>query len=398
MQNKKIKVKAFWKRNNLVLRLFDLFGKENIKIVGGAVRLALEGDKTNDLDFAIKFKPDSVKKKLAKENIKFSDNSKGHGTVSIFTKDYVFEITSIRKDIKTFGRKATIEFADSFLEDSKRRDFTINSIYSDLEGNLYDPHNGINDLKKNKIKFIGNPLKRIEEDHLRLLRYFRFIAIYCNKKDQLDIKSLSTCIDNFSKIQFLSKERVQLEFFKLIVANNVGLVLLILYNHNLLNFIIEGLQKINKKSIKTLSQLPKEAIIRIAYLIAKTQIKVIDVQKNLKISNRDVVKLKKILSIKNLIHSEIDAKVHKYYYGNEISIVNYILNQYLTEKDVDKKILDILKNWKPPQLPIGGKDIIKYKNITGKEVGLVLRNIEKWWVKRDFIPGRKECLVKIKGI
>jgi len=398
LQNKKTNFKAFWKKNKLVLKLFNIFGKENIKIVGGAVRLALKGDKTNDLDFAVKYKPDLVKQKLAKGNIKFVDNSKGHGTVSIFSKDCIIEITSIRKDIETYGRQAKIEFANSFEEDSKRRDFTINAIYSDLEGNFYDPYKGISDLSKKVIKFIGNPLKRIEEDNLRLLRYFRFIAVYCDKVTQLHKKSLNTSIDNFSRIQFLSKERIRLEFFKFIIADNISLVLLILKKNNLLNFLIKGLQNINKKDIKLINKLPKQVIIRVAYLVTKAQMKVIDVQEGLKMSNHDVAKLKKILSIKSLIRNEIDAKVHKYYYGDEISITNYLLNQFIEEKKINKKILNILESWYPPQLPVNGNDIIKYKNIIGKDVGTVLIKIEKWWVKSSFIPGRKECLEKIKSI
>ena len=398
MQNKKTNFKPFWKKNKSVLLLFNIFGNENIKIVGGAVRKALKGEKTNDLDFAVRLKSDLVKKKLAKANIKFTDKSKGHGTISIFSKNCVIEITSIRKDIETFGRHAKIEFTNSFEEDSKRRDFTINSIYSDLEGNFYDPYKGISDLNKKIIKFIGNPLKRIEEDNLRLLRYFRFIGVYCDREDQFHIQSLNACIDNFSKIQFLSKERIQLEFFKLVVSDNLSLVLLILKKNNLLNFLIKGLQKLSKKDIKLLNKLPKQVIIRVAYLITKTQMKVTDVQESLKISNRDVVKLKKILSIKGLIRDEVDAKANKYYYGDEISIINYLLNQFIEEKKIKKNILNILESWHPPQLPVNGNDIIKYKNITGKDVGIILKNIEKWWVKRSFIPGRRECLEKIKSI
>ena len=398
MQNKQTNFKAFWRKNKLVLKLFNIFGKENIKIVGGAVRLAIKGNETNDLDFAVRFKPDLVKKRLSRGNIKFIDNSKGHGTVSIFSKECVYEITSIRKDLETYGRQAKIEFAYSFEEDAQRRDFTINSIYSDLEGNFYDPYKGISDLNKKIIKFIGNPLKRIEEDNLRLLRYFRFVGVYCDKEDQLHLKSLNASIANFSKIQFLSKERIQLEFFKLIVSDNVSLVILILKKNNLLNFLVKGLQKINKKDIKLLNKLPKEVIIRVAFLIIKTQIKVIDFKECLKISNRDVTKLQTILSIKNLIRNENDAKVHKYYYGDQISITNYLLNQFIEEKKIKKKILNILESWQPPQLPINGNDIIQYKNITGKNVGAVLKSIEKWWVKSSFIPGRKECLEKIKSI
>ena len=193
------------------MKLFNIFGEEIYKLVGGAVR-ALNNEKTNDLDFAINMKPKLVKEKLEQNGIKFKDKSKGHGTISIFSKDFIIEITSLRKDIKTFGRKAKVGFINSFKEDATRRDFTINSIYSDFEGNLFDPLDDLKDFKKNKVMFIGNPVNRIKEDNLRLLRYFRFVGTYNSNEQQLHLESLNACLENFSKIQTLSKERVQIEF------------------------------------------------------------------------------------------------------------------------------------------------------------------------------------------
>ncbi len=398
MKNKKIKFVPFWKTNNLVLKLFKIFGEKNIKLVGGAVREALNNKKTNDLDFAINMKPDLVKKKLEKNDIRFKDKSKGHGTVSIFSKDYVIEITSLRKDIKTFGRQAKVGFINSFEEDAKRRDFTINSIYSDLEGNLFDPFNGLKDLEKNKIKFIGIPINRIKEDTLRLLRYFRFVGTYASNEQQLHLTSLNACIENFSKIKTLSTERVQIEFNKLILSKNVGFAFSILKKHNLLNFLIDGLQKISNKSISSLNELPNEKIIRIAFLIKETKIKIADLNKNIKISNSNVVKLQKILSIKGSIKSENEAKMNKYYYGEEVALANYKLIQFINKKKVNNKILNVLKTWTSPKLPINGADVIKCKEINGKEIGIVLSKIERWWVKNCFLPDRKECLEKLKSI
>ena len=398
LRNKKIKFVPFWKKNNLVLKLFNIFGKKNIKLVGGAVRVALNNTITKDLDFAVNMRPDLVKQKLEKNNIKFKDKSKGHGTISIFSKDYVIEITSLRKDIKTFGRKAKVGFINSFEEDAKRRDFTINSIYSDLEGNLFDPFDGVKDLEKNKIKFIGIPTDRIQEDNLRLLRYFRFVGVYSRNEQQLHLKSLNACIENFSKIKDLSKERVQIEFNKLLLSKNVSFALIILKKHNLLNFLINGLQKISNKSINALNKLPKEKIIRIAYLIKETKIKLVDLNKSIKISNRNVVKLQNILSIKKIIKSENDAKIHKYYYGEEVALITYKLNQFINKNKVNNNILNVLKNWIAPKLPINGNDVIKYKRINGKEIGIVLSKIERWWIKNYFFPDRKECLKKLKGI
>ena len=398
LKNKKIKFAPFWKKNNLVLKLFNIFGEKNIRLVGGAVRVALNNKKTNDLDFAINMKPNLVKQKLEKNDIKFKDKSKGHGTISIFSKDYVIEITSLRKDIKTFGRKAKVGFVNSFEADAKRRDFTINSIYSDFEGNLFDPFDGVKDLAKNKIKFIGIPINRIKEDNLRLLRYFRFVGTYTSNKQQLHLTSLNACIENFSKIKTLSKERVQIEFNKLLLSKNVSFVFSILKKHNLLNFLIDGLQKMSNKSISLLNELPNEKIIRIAYVIKETKIKIVDLNKNIKISNSNVVKLQNILSIKGLIKSENEAKINKYYYGEEIALTNYKLNQFINKKKVNNKILNVLKTWIAPKLPINGDDVIKYKKINGKEIGVVLSEIEKWWVKSCFLPPRTECLKKLKSI
>ena len=398
LRNSKLKFVPFWQANETVLRLFNIFGERNIKLVGGAVRVALKNKTTNDLDFAINMKPELVKKKLANNDIKFKDKSKGHGTISIFVKGFTIEITSLRKDIKTFGRKAEVGFINSFKEDAKRRDFTINSIYSDFEGHFFDPFDGVKDLEKNIIKFIGSPIKRIEEDNLRVLRYFRFVGTYNSKAQQLHSKSLNACLESFSKIQFLSKERVQLEFLKLLFSENVNFVLSILKKNNLLNYLIDGLQEISFQNIKELNKLPKELIYRIAFLMKVTQIKTVDLNKSLKIGNSNVIKLQNILSMKYPINTENEAKINKYYYGEEVALINYKLNQFVNKKKNNKEILKILNSWTVPKLPINGDDVIKYKKIKGKNVGIILHHIEKWWIRSYFLPDRKKCLHKLNSI
>ncbi|MBT5955924.1 MAG: CCA tRNA nucleotidyltransferase, partial [Candidatus Marinimicrobia bacterium] len=162
--------KPFWRKDAFVEDLFNIFGLDNIKLVGGAVRNAIRKKVTNDLDLAVNIEPEKVKEILKKNKVKFYDVSKGHGTISLISKLNKIEITCLRKDIKTYGRKAKVKFTKSFELDSERRDFTINAIYSNLDGDIYDPHDGYKDLKKNIIKFIGIPEKRIIEDRLRLLR------------------------------------------------------------------------------------------------------------------------------------------------------------------------------------------------------------------------------------
>ena len=227
MINKKLD-QPFWGKDIFVKDLFKIFGLDNIKLVGGAVRNAIRNKITNDLDLAVNIKPEKVKEILKQNKIKFYDVSKGHGTVSLKSEFNKIEITSLRKDIITYGRKAKIIFTKSFELDSERRDFTVNAIYSGLEGDMYDPHNGHKDLRKSIIKFIGDPEKRIFEDRLRLLRYFRMVGTYSFKKHHLDIKSLQSSIKNFYHIKTLAKERVNIEFFKLIISENAGFSLMLL--------------------------------------------------------------------------------------------------------------------------------------------------------------------------
>ena len=148
--------------------------KSEVRYVGGCIRKILNNEEIDDIDLATNLKPDEVKDALKKKYINFYETGIDHGTITANINEENFEITSLRKDILTDGRHAKVKFSDSWREDASRRDFTINSIYSDMYGNLYDPFDGKNDLEKKIIRFIGDPEKRIKEDYLRILRYIRF--------------------------------------------------------------------------------------------------------------------------------------------------------------------------------------------------------------------------------
>ena len=149
--------------------------------VGGCVRKYLSNDEIDDIDIATSLTPDQLKGKLNKANIKSVDTGLEHGSITVIVEKVKFEITTLRKDIKTDGRHAEIEFTDSWKDDSDRRDFTINAIYLDEKGKLFDPQLGAKDLKNRVVKFIGDPEKRIEEDYLRIIRFIRFVIQYESK-------------------------------------------------------------------------------------------------------------------------------------------------------------------------------------------------------------------------
>lgn len=195
--------------------IFNVFLKEGdeIMLVGGCVRDFLMNKVINDYDLATKYKPDKVEAILKYNNISYFKTGIKFGTITAIINDKKIEITSLRKDTKTDGRYAEIEFVDDYFEDAKRRDFTFNALYMDYNGNIYDFFNGIEDLKNGTVKFIGNSENRIVEDNLRILRFFRFYNL-CNPFSGYE--ALQACIKYKHLIKNLSKERISDEFMKIL--------------------------------------------------------------------------------------------------------------------------------------------------------------------------------------
>ena len=245
-------------KDKLCMKIFSLLNEkeDTARFVGGCVRDSIIGLKTNDIDIATKLNPEDVVKILGSESIKVIPTGIDHGTVSVFSKDFNFEITTLRSDISTDGRHAEVIFSDSWEEDSLRRDFTINSIYLKQNGELYDPHNGIQNLKDKKIIFIGNPDERINEDYLRILRFFRFNAFYGNNNLKLSSDSIKACIKNKNKIKKLSSERVQNEFFKILNSSDPYFIVSIMRKIEILDLLFE--HKVETKIFKKLLLIEKE--------------------------------------------------------------------------------------------------------------------------------------------
>ena len=187
------------------------------RFVGGCVRKHLSKEKIDDIDIATILTTNQVKEKFKDTNLKVIDRGIKHGTVTIVSKNNKVELTTLRKDIKTDGRHAEVEYTDSWQQDSERRDFTINAIYMDINGKLYDPQMGTVDLKNKNIKFIGDPQKRIEEDYLRIVRFIRFKVMY----DIIVEPTTSDAIkQNLDGIQKISKERILIELLKILSLKN----------------------------------------------------------------------------------------------------------------------------------------------------------------------------------
>ena len=188
--------------------------QSEIRYVGGCIRKIINNEKVEDIDLATNLEPKQVCDALSRKDIKYYETGAEHGTITAIIDEYLFEITSLRKDIQTDGRHAKVEFSKNWKEDASRRDFTINSIYSDKDGNLFDPYNGKKDLENGFINFIGNTDVRIKEDYLRILRYLRFFINYSKQPHNPEtIRKLKINIGGISK---LSKERLLDELRKIV--------------------------------------------------------------------------------------------------------------------------------------------------------------------------------------
>ena len=398
-------------KDKICMKIFSLLNEkeDTARFVGGCVRDSIIGLKTNDIDIATKLKPEDVVKILGSESIKVVPTGIDHGTVSVFSKDFNFEITTLRSDISTDGRHAEVIFSDSWEEDSLRRDFTINSIYLKQNGEIYDPHNGIQDLKERKIIFIGNPDERINEDYLRILRFFRFNAFYGNSNLKLSSDSIKACAKNKNKIKKLSPERVQNEFFKILNSSDPYFIVSIMRKIEILDLLFE--HKVETKIFKKLLLIEKENsfsknhILRFASLALKN--KKIN-SNNLQMFNFSKKERKELCLLTNQefeIHNKLNkADIKKILYSidrktlKDMAKLSWALsNNRVTNKNW-KNVLSQIDKVAIPIFPLKAKDILDYGLEEGPIIGEILKTVEQDWIDSNFEHNKEDLLFKLKAI
>ena len=373
-----------------------------VRFVGGCIRKIINKEKVNDIDMATNLDPQKVKEILKKNKIDYHETGIEHGTITALIEGHKFEITSLREDILTDGRHAKVKFSKNWKEDALRRDFTINSIYADEEGNLFDPFEGKKDLENGIVNFIGEPDKRIKEDYLRILRYLRFFAQYSRHPHNLElIRKLKINIGGISK---LSKERLldelkkitQLEILEKLTNDKIGLELFLIIFPEMKN--IDIFSKLNSK---------KKEIIKKADFVFMLSLMIIDETDNadyfiykFNISKKDQ---KRIKVIDNFFKEKIlsktlrEDKLNKIFYYNGKQAVTDILYYYLikSKKNTEdiQKLIDLYQKKTIPKMPVGAEFLMKKFNISeGKQLGVKLKVIEEEWVKNNFQISDKKVI------
>ena len=386
------------KKKYEIKKIFNIFSNDlnncQIRFIGGCVRKALSNENIDDIDLAVDLTPEEVKLILKNNNIKFFETGIEHGTITAKINNEKFEITSLRRDIKSYGRHADVEFTKKWYEDAARRDFSINCIYADLEGNLYDPFEGKKDLKNGKVKFIGNAENRIREDYLRVLRYIRFFLDYSNQPHDLDIQK--KILKNISGINKISKERLLNELEKIFKSKNIFKINDDEFLVKILNLVfpelknIHLLEKLNDQALEILQS--KNFLFWLSILIIDETDNTDYFLYKYKLSNNDKKRIKFLyqnypkLSDNNFFS---EKNFHKLVYYNDKSLVIDLIDFKIcvSKKDITKmiKLKKLIIETNKPIFPIKAKNLIEEYNLKeGRELGTKLKKIEDVWVQNNF--------------
>ena len=397
---KSIKFLENIKEAQIIFSYLNEIGKESrVRFVGGCVRKILCGENINDIDLATSLEPNEVKKRLTEKGIKVIDTGISHGTVTAILNKRKFEITTLRKDVLTDGRHANVEFTLNWEEDASRRDFTVNAIYADIEGRIFDPLNGISDLQNGKIKFIGSSEARIQEDYLRILRYFRFFVQYSKTDyDQDTIRSIKQYINGLNKI---SNERIFVELEKILTLRNVYRLFsqdsskeIILKIFPQFNY-YERLKIINSLNRELRDKYDNHLIL--ALLIIDRSNSYEYFCHKYKTSNSIKIRFKNIsLNIENLKSKKFYSKENikkLIYLSSKDNVMDLLLFSLCINNKIEisivEKLIDYLNVCEIPKFPISGDYLKKYGYETGQTLGKKLKSLEEKWIENNFVMDKK---------
>ena len=387
-----------------VSNIFDAISnfneKSEIRYVGGCVRRILNQEDIDDIDLAVNLNPYEVKECLESNNIKYFETGIKHGTIIANIGEKNFEITSLREDVDTDGRHAKVKYTTDWLKDSSRRDFTINSIYSDKEGNLFDPNEGAKDLEEGRVIFIGNPIKRIQEDYLRILRYIRFFLNYSTQPhNPLTQKSIK---QNIVGVTNLSKERLMNELKKIVLSkkfmniqkDSFSLEILLIIFPQLVN--LKNLRKLNEYSKNIFKK--KSFIFLISYLSIDGTDNANYFLFKYNFSNEDKKRIKFLIenfekfSKKDFLNKK---NLQRILYFNDKSYLFDLLDlKIFNSKTAPKKLIHLKKyfeKFEKPTFPLKAQELLeKYKLKEGKEFGQKIKHLEDQWLNNSFKLSEKE--------
>jgi poly(A) polymerase len=366
--------------------------KGDARFVGGCVRDTLLKRPIGDIDIATPLFPEEITRRLAAAKIKAVPTGIAHGTITAVTDTRPYEITTLRRDVETFGRQARVAFSADWKEDSARRDFTMNALYLDGEGEVFDYHDGVKDLRAGKVRFVGDPATRIREDVLRLLRFYRFNAWY--GKGTADEAARAACRASTPLLPTLSGERVQAELLKLLGAKDPVRSLTLMQEDGVLARIVPKSRPLDVVA-RLIELEPKpDALRRLAALVAAEGDAL---ARKLKFSNTDRDRLIALHDTVPLTSDAAEQRQLLYRMGRELYVDRVLLTAAIADDTATvKKLLGAAAKWKPVTFPLRGADIAEAGVPEGPVIGRLLAEIEAWWEEGDFKATHAQCLAELQ--
>jgi poly(A) polymerase len=383
-------------------------GADCARFVGGCVRNTLIGRPVSDIDIATVLSTDAVTQALQTAGLKAVPTGVEHGTVTAVSTGQPFEITTLRRDVSTDGRRAVVAFTTDWEEDAQRRDFTLNSLYARRDGSIYDPTgHGVTDARAGRIVFVGDAGQRIAEDHLRILRFFRFLAWY--GAGPADAAALAACEAARGQLSTLSAERVSKELLKLLAADDPRASVDLMARTGVLGEVLPAPIDLKRfdglVAIEADQLFETDDLLRLAALLPDNQVGATQFAERLRLSNAERDRLAAALAPSPELKSWMSPKeVRRTVYGAGKSVFRdraklaWARAASTASTPQWRGMIALAESWTPPAFPLTGEDVMAAGVPKGPMVGQVLREVEDWWIDHDFLEDKLSAVEKLKAV
>ncbi len=409
-----------WPETRAVVAALSAEGAE-VRFIGGCVRDSILKRPVTDIDIATPDHPERVVALLQRAGIQAVPTGIDHGTVTAVAGDRQFEVTTLRIDVETDGRRAKVAYTDDWVADAARRDFTINTFSCTLDGDLFDPFEALGDLARGRVRFVGNPTQRIDEDVLRILRFFRFQAYY--GRPPADAEALAACRLRAPRLDSLSGERVRNELLRILLAPDPAAALLLMRGERVLERVLPEVGERTRHigRLRTLVWLETRALgmdaiepdtmRRLAAVLDTDAEGAARVAKRLRLSNRQTDRLIGLAApsfdiVASMQDDALRRALHRW--GGE-TVRDLALIGWAAERAVDTRqpeartaawrtIVEAAATWRPIAFPLHGRDVLALGLAPGPAVGQAIKRVEDWWEEGGCRADREACLARLTAI
>jgi tRNA nucleotidyltransferase/poly(A) polymerase len=398
---------AEWLKRPATLAVLAALNSDGVetRAVGGAVRNTLLGLPVTEIDLATTAEPERVIALAERAGLKTVPTGIDHGTVTVIADGAPYEVTTLRRDVETFGRHARIAYTNSWEEDARRRDFTLNALYANRDGKVFDPLGGYGDVVAGRVRFIGEAEARIKEDYLRILRFFRFHAYY--GKGAMDADGLHAAVRLHAGLDQLSAERVAGEMRRILLAPRAAGAIEALFDHGLLTNVLGGVPRLVRferlVAIEEANGLTPSAALRLAALAVFIEEDAARLVERLRLSN--AVQAVLVLGARGddaALPGETAAKTLLYRLGSEAYRSRLLLAWADAGAAPDdagwRNALTLPERWQAPVFPIGGNEVMALGKLKGPEIGALLKRLEQDWIASGFALDCDQLLAKARAL